>query len=223
MAGLTKCDYLRAVSEYDRHIMLDLNTALGSHLTPQYGSSASLVHEAVILFKKHLLVSNQTQVYLLYRMGGDRDKWDWVAYTFSADSFQLKECVGKGRASSSLWSEDHNLRSCRTRWPPCPESLRSLFLTCTCPPWILVLRCITKESEKMGSFFHPLIWKSQTALTQSLCGRDWRGRWWIFDFESFFTPHQWWCWRRLWTRPTCLPWCVAWPAERWPMGRWALR
>ena len=65
MAGLTKCDYLRAVSEYDRHIMLDLNTALGSHLTPQYGSSASLVHEAVILFKKHLLVSNQTQVYLL--------------------------------------------------------------------------------------------------------------------------------------------------------------
>ena len=64
MAGLTMCDYLRAVSEYDRHIMLNLNTTFGSQLTPQYGSSASLVHEAVILFKKHLLVSNQTQVYL---------------------------------------------------------------------------------------------------------------------------------------------------------------
>ena len=64
MAGLTMCDYLRAVSEYDRHIMRDLITTLGSHLTPQYGLSASSVHEAVILFKKHLLVSNLTQVYL---------------------------------------------------------------------------------------------------------------------------------------------------------------
>ena len=177
------------------------------------------------LQKAPLGVQSDTSLPSVYRMGGDRDKWDWGAYTFSADSFQLKECVGKGRASSSLWGEDHNPWSCRTRWPPCPESLRCLVLTCTCPPWILVLRCITKESEKMGSFFHPLIWKSQTALTQSLCGRDWRGRWWIFDFEFFFfaTPVQWWCWTRLWTRPTCLPWCVSWPAERWPMGRWALR
>ena len=139
------------------------------------------------LQKAPLGVQSDTSLPSVYRMGGDRDKWDWVAYTFSADSFQLKECVGKGRASSSLWGEDHNLWSCGTLWPPCPESLRCLFLTYTCPPWILVLRCITKESEKMGSFFHPLIWKSQTALTQSLCGRDWRGRWWIFDFGFFYT------------------------------------